>query len=66
MQHPQQAISKGDKIPNSTFMYVPYTPELDDGTACGAPTKVQTHEALKGKKVVIVAVPGAYTRKFPP
>ncbi|EST05234.1 Redoxin [Kalmanozyma brasiliensis GHG001] len=56
-----QTISKGDQIPNSTFMYVPYTPELADGAACGAPTKVQTHEAFKGKKVVIVAVPGAYT-----
>ncbi|PWY99480.1 Redoxin-domain-containing protein [Testicularia cyperi] len=56
-----KAINKGDEIPNSTFMYVPYTPELDDGTACGVPTKVQTHEALKGKKVVIVSVPGAYT-----
>ncbi|KAJ9479434.1 putative Peroxiredoxin AHP1 (putative) [Pseudozyma hubeiensis] len=55
------AISKGDQIPNTTFMYVPYAPELADGTACGAPTKVQTHEAFKGKKVVIVAVPGAYT-----
>ena len=33
-------------------MYVPWAPELADGTACGAPTKVQTHEAFKGKKVV--------------
>ncbi len=61
-----QTISKGEQIPNSTFMYVPFTSELADGTACGAPTKVQTHEAFKGKKVVIIAVPGAYTRKqFP-
>ncbi|SPO23769.1 related to peroxisomal membrane protein [Ustilago trichophora] len=57
----QQAISKGDQIPNTTFMYVPWAPELADGTACGAPTKFQTHEAFKGKKIVIVAVPGAYT-----
>ncbi|ETS62125.1 hypothetical protein PaG_03686 [Moesziomyces aphidis] len=56
-----QTISKGEQIPNSTFMYVPFTSELADGTACGAPTKVQTHEAFKGKKVVIIAVPGAYT-----
>ncbi|CDS00459.1 hypothetical protein [Sporisorium scitamineum] len=57
----KKAISKGEQIPNTTFMYVPWAPELADGTACGAPTKVQTHEAFKGKKVVIVAVPGAYT-----
>lgn len=62
----KQAISKGEQIPNTTFTYVPWSPELADGTACGAPTKIQTHEAFKGKKVVIVAVPGAYTRKFPP
>lgn len=61
----QKAISKGDQIPNTTFVYVPFTPELADGAACGAPTKIQTHEAFKGKKVVIVAVPGAYTRKLP-
>lgn len=59
----KQAISKGEQIPNTTFTYVPWSPELADGTACGAPTKIQTHEAFKGKKVVIVAVPGAYTRK---
>ncbi|KAJ1026494.1 hypothetical protein NDA13_003873 [Ustilago tritici] len=57
----KQAISKGEQIPNTTFTYVPWSPELADGTACGAPTKIQTHEAFKGKKVVIVAVPGAYT-----
>lgn len=61
-----KAISKGEQIPNTTFSYVPWAPELADGTACGAPTKIQTHDAFKGKKVVIVAVPGAYTRKFPP
>lgn len=60
----QKAISKGEQIPNTTFTYVPWAPELADGTACGAPTKIQTHEAFKGKKVVIVAVPGAYTRKY--
>lgn len=58
-----KAISKGEQIPNTTFMYVPWAPELADGTACGVPTKIQTHDAFKGKKVVIVSVPGAYTRK---
>ncbi|PWN50607.1 Redoxin-domain-containing protein [Violaceomyces palustris] len=56
-----KAISKGDTIPNTTFTYVPWTPELEGGKACGAPTKIQTHDEFKGKKVVIVSVPGAYT-----
>lgn len=55
------AISKGDTIPEATFMYVPWTPELEDGAACGAPAKINTHKEFKGKKVVIIAVPGAYT-----
>nr|UOP57016.1 putative thioredoxin-dependent peroxidase [Thecaphora frezii] len=64
-------ISTGETIPNTTFSYVPWAPELDDGTACGVPTKVQTHDEFKGKKVVVVAVPGAYTptchvRHIPP
>ncbi|EPQ27472.1 uncharacterized protein PFL1_05010 [Pseudozyma flocculosa PF-1] len=64
-------ISKGDTIPNATFAYVPWSPELDDGTACGVPTKFQTHDEFKGKKVVIISVPGAYTptchvRHIPP
>ncbi|PWN36691.1 Redoxin [Meira miltonrushii] len=52
----------GKEIPQATFAEVPYTPALDDPKACaGPPRKVQTHEAFKGKKVVIVAVPGSFT-----
>ncbi|KAF8885392.1 peroxiredoxin [Gymnopilus junonius] len=45
-------VQVGDKIPDATFKYVPYTPELEDGLACGR---------WKGKKVVLFSVPGAFT-----
>jgi len=57
---PKPAIKVGDTIPEGTFKYVPYTPELDDGLACGVPTTLSTNE-WKGKKVVIISVPGAFT-----
>lgn len=42
-------------------MYIPYSPELADKKTSGSPTSFQTHDRWKGKKVVIVAVPGAFT-----
>lgn len=45
-------IAVGDKIPDVTLMY------LDDENQVH---KFNTHEELKGKKVVLVAVPGAFT-----
>lgn len=62
--HPTRIMSSlvGQQIPNASFAEVPYTPELDDPRACaGRPLKVNTHEAFKGKKVVIVSVPGSFT-----
>jgi len=53
-------IKVGDAIPSGTFSYIAYTPELDDASACGIPTKLSTDD-LKGKKVVIFSVPGAFT-----
>ncbi|KAI0666452.1 Redoxin [Trametes maxima] len=53
-------IKEGDEVPQGTFVYVPFTPELADHSACGIPTKVST-DAWKGKKVLIFAVPGAFT-----
>ncbi|PCH37154.1 thioredoxin-dependent peroxidase [Wolfiporia cocos MD-104 SS10] len=53
-------IKVGDVIPEGTFSYIAYTPELDDATACGIPTKLSTSE-WKGKKIVIFSVPGAFT-----
>ncbi|KAG8991085.1 hypothetical protein FRB94_012871 [Tulasnella sp. JGI-2019a] len=53
-------IKVGDTIPSGTFKYVPWAPELDEGVVCGIPVQLNTDE-WKGKKVVIVAVPGAFT-----
>ncbi|KAF8876938.1 1-Cys peroxiredoxin isozyme [Infundibulicybe gibba] len=53
-------IKVGDAIPQGTFSYVPYTSKLEDIHACGVPTQISTDE-WKGKKVVLFAVPGAFT-----
>ncbi|KAJ2787012.1 peroxiredoxin type-2 [Coemansia interrupta] len=53
------AIKVGDTIPESTLSYAPYNPEHPD--ACSLPQLLKTHEAFKGKKVVLFAVPGAFT-----
>jgi peroxiredoxin len=47
------SIQKGDSIPNVTLF------ELDDN---GAPRAVSAAERFAGKRVVLFAVPGAYTR----
>ncbi|TFK67793.1 Redoxin [Pluteus cervinus] len=54
------SIKVGDTIPTTTFQYVPYTSELEDVTKCGIPISLSTDE-WKGKKVVLFAVPGAFT-----
>lgn len=52
----------GQQIPQATFVEVPYSPELDDPKICaGPPRKIDTREAFKGKKVVVVSVPGCFT-----
>ncbi|KDN39937.1 Redoxin [Tilletiaria anomala UBC 951] len=51
----------GDTIPDATLQTIPWDPSLEDGKACGAPMKVNTHKEWKGKKIVVVAVPGAFT-----
>ncbi|EJT99725.1 thioredoxin-dependent peroxidase [Dacryopinax primogenitus] len=53
-------IKVGDTVPEGTFNYIPWTPELENGLVCGVPNKIHT-DAWKGKTVVIVAVPGAFT-----
>jgi peroxiredoxin len=45
------AIKVGDKVPNATFTVM---------TADG-PKPITTDELFKGKKVVLFAVPGAFT-----
>ena len=41
--------------------YVPYTPEKDDITSCGIPTNYNASAEWADKKVVLFAVPGAFT-----
>ncbi|KIJ56121.1 hypothetical protein M422DRAFT_23496 [Sphaerobolus stellatus SS14] len=53
-------IQVGSTFPSYTFSYVPYTDELADHAVCGKPQKLSTDE-WKGKKVVLVSVPGAFT-----
>ncbi|KAK0493556.1 1-Cys peroxiredoxin isozyme [Armillaria luteobubalina] len=53
-------IKVDDTIPEATFTYIPYTPELEAKLACGIPTKLNTN-SWKGKKVVLFSVPGAFT-----
>jgi len=53
-------IKEGETIPEGTFKHVPYSPELEDGSACGIPVGLSTNE-WKGKKVVLFSVPGAFT-----
>ncbi|KAL1845554.1 peroxiredoxin type-2 [Diaporthe australafricana] len=45
-----------------TFQYVPYSPEKADLNSCGIPIKFEASKEFKENKVVLVAVPGAFTR----
>ncbi|KAF8066551.1 1-Cys peroxiredoxin isozyme [Lyophyllum atratum] len=54
------SLKVGDTLPEGTFTYVPYTPELENNLACGVPIELSTN-AWKGKKVVLFSVPGAFT-----
>ena len=52
-------IKIGERLPDGKLME---TTEFDSGTQCAMPPKpVNVAEAVKGKKIVIFAVPGAYT-----
>ncbi|GLB40870.1 putative redoxin [Lyophyllum shimeji] len=54
------SIKVGETLPQGTFTYIPYTPELENNLVCGVPSKLSTDE-WKGKKVVLFSVPGAFT-----
>jgi len=55
-------LKKGDSIPEgTTFTYVPYTPEIGEITACGVPIAYNASKEWADKKVVLFAVPGAFT-----
>ncbi|KAK0717147.1 Redoxin [Lasiosphaeria miniovina] len=54
-------LKAGDSFPEGVkFTYVAPTGQLDL-TTCGLPIKYDASEEFKNKKVVIVAVPGAFT-----
>ncbi|KAN0082467.1 Redoxin [Tylopilus felleus] len=54
-------IAVGEKVPDNKFPYVPYTPELDDLSVCGTVVQYDIATKWAGKKVVVFAVPGAFT-----
>ncbi|ORY57998.1 Redoxin [Leucosporidium creatinivorum] len=53
-------IEVGQTIPEGTFAYVEYSPELEDPSVCGKPGQIKTSQ-WAGKKVVVFGVPGAFT-----
>ncbi|KAI9225431.1 MAG: thioredoxin-like protein [Piptocephalis tieghemiana] len=52
-------IQIGDTLPAATLWYA--APHPNEPAACAAPEVIKTNEYFKGKKVVIFAVPGAFT-----
>ncbi|KAI4277560.1 MAG: hypothetical protein LQ337_001682 [Flavoplaca oasis] len=57
--HPLKA---GDNFPDGVkFSYVPYTPEKEEITSCGIPQQYNASQEFADKKVVLFAVPGAFT-----
>ncbi|KAL0636768.1 hypothetical protein Q9L58_004251 [Maublancomyces gigas] len=56
------ALKPGDKFPPGvTFGWVPYTEAKGDVTVCGRPVVLSASEDWADKKVVLFAVPGAFT-----
>ncbi|KAJ1949932.1 peroxiredoxin type-2 [Linderina pennispora] len=53
------SLKVGDSFPQVQLKYVPYDASNPD--ACGAPQVLDTKADFAGKKVVIFAVPGAFT-----
>lgn len=55
-------LGVGSEFPKGVkFTYIPHCEENADVKACGAPIQLDLDQELNGKKVVIVAVPGAFT-----
>ncbi|KAI4126147.1 MAG: hypothetical protein LQ338_003887 [Usnochroma carphineum] len=55
-------IKAGDKFPEGVeFSYIPYTAEHEAITSCGMPQKYEASKEFADKKVVLFAVPGAFT-----
>ncbi|OAL20722.1 hypothetical protein AYO22_08731 [Fonsecaea multimorphosa] len=55
-------LKEGDQFPpDVVFSYIPYTPESADITSCGIPQNYNASKEWADKKVVLFAVPGAFT-----
>ncbi|KAI4289821.1 MAG: hypothetical protein L6R35_000903 [Caloplaca aegaea] len=55
-------VKAGDSFPEGVeFSYIPYTPENESITSCGRPQKYLASKEFSDKKVVLFAVPGAFT-----
>ncbi|KIW70719.1 hypothetical protein, variant [Phialophora macrospora] len=55
-------LKVGDQFPDDVvFSYIPYTPESADITSCGIPQNYNASKEWADKKVVLFAVPGAFT-----
>jgi alkyl hydroperoxide reductase 1 len=56
------ALKAGDPFPpDVTFTYVPWVPENASITSCGIPQPYNASKEWASKKVVLFAVPGAFT-----
>ncbi|CEJ90613.1 hypothetical protein VHEMI06382 [[Torrubiella] hemipterigena] len=56
------ALKVGDSFPQDvSFTWIAPSPENSEFSACGIPQKYNASEIAKDKKIVIVAVPGAFT-----
>jgi len=55
-------LKVGDSFPDDVvFKYIPYTEEKADFKACGVPINYNASKEWANKKVVLFAVPGAFT-----
>ncbi|KAI9852472.1 MAG: Peroxiredoxin Asp f3 [Vezdaea acicularis] len=55
-------LKAGDKFPDGVvFSYIPWAPESAEITSCGVPINYDASKEFAGKKVVLFAVPGAFT-----
>ncbi|KAJ9204585.1 hypothetical protein DTO164E3_1760 [Paecilomyces variotii] len=55
-------LQPGDSFPEGVvFSYIPWSEEAGDITACGIPINYKASEEWKDKKVVLFALPGAFT-----
>src|SRR5262245_29406969 len=58
-RRPAMAIKVGDRLPDGKLME---STEFDSGTQCAMPPKeVNVADAVRGKKIAIFGLPGAYT-----